>query len=79
MEKRKFPCPFLGISLYSSFIQAIAHMLYQLISSSCHRPEGKMKERILDKYMVSSGRLVGSATRYNFILCLAQKLPIWNI
>lgn len=22
---------------------------------------------------------VGSATRYNFIPCLAQKLPIWNI
>jgi len=56
VEKRKFPRTCWESNLCSSFIQAIAHVLYQLSCFSCHRSEGKMKERILDKYMISSGR-----------------------
>jgi len=58
VEKRKFPRTCWESNLCSSFIQAIAHMLYQLSCSSCHKSECKMKERILDKYMVSGGRLL---------------------
>jgi hypothetical protein len=66
VEKRKFSRTCWDSNLFTLFIQAIAHVLYQLSCVGSQRSESKMKERILDKYMVSSGRLLCMVLTFGF-------------